>query len=281
MPPDAVNSIKKVFAAAASGVGKLHQKREFYFEAVVPAAEYVQGVFENFITKHAKILIQRRLAMKNKKVYQKIFGVIMILFLGAIICPNTAYAKNKYVAFVYDDYGTSKSTIVYSAKDKKYGYYYNIGFRYGTIKNVKISTSKPAVGKVKLTKNGDGEFIFYPKKAGTTTVKVSAVVDGKKITKKKTIKVVKFTQPFKTLRIDGKNCLRQVKSSNTVFAVKTKNKNAKFSYTLNKGWEVETAWDDCIMMKKKKSYGLTEYDRYLLLKNKKTGVRVTVHFYKK
>lgn len=44
MPSKVVNGVEKVFTVVASGTGKLHQKREFDFQAVVPAAEHVQGM---------------------------------------------------------------------------------------------------------------------------------------------------------------------------------------------------------------------------------------------
>ena len=36
MPPKIINGIKKVFAVMASGIGKLHQKREFNFQVFLP-----------------------------------------------------------------------------------------------------------------------------------------------------------------------------------------------------------------------------------------------------
>ncbi len=43
---EVINGIKKVFAVMASGIRKFHQERRFNFQAVVPAAEHVQGMPE-------------------------------------------------------------------------------------------------------------------------------------------------------------------------------------------------------------------------------------------
>ena len=46
MPSEVVNGIEKIFTVVAFSTGKLHQKREFNFQAVVSAAEHIQGMSE-------------------------------------------------------------------------------------------------------------------------------------------------------------------------------------------------------------------------------------------
>ena len=46
MPSEVVNGVEEVFTVVAFGAGKLQQKREFNFQAVVSAAEHIQGMPE-------------------------------------------------------------------------------------------------------------------------------------------------------------------------------------------------------------------------------------------
>ena len=46
MPSKTVNNVEEVFAVMPFGTGKLYQEWKFNFQAVVPAAEYVQGMPE-------------------------------------------------------------------------------------------------------------------------------------------------------------------------------------------------------------------------------------------
>lgn len=46
MPSEVVNGVEEVFAVMPSGTGKLYQEWKFSFQAVVPAAEHVQGMHE-------------------------------------------------------------------------------------------------------------------------------------------------------------------------------------------------------------------------------------------
>lgn len=208
--------------------------------------------------------------MKKGKAYQKIVSLIMIVVLGVLMWPETAHA-------MYIDYVGSKCTVAYSAKDRRSGCICEDLYIGDNVKKLKVKSSRPSVVKVKLV-GKYGAFKFYPQKTGTAKITLSGVLNGKKITRKKTIKVVKYAQPFKSLKIGGKSYLKKVKASTNTIAVKTK-KNVKLTYKLNKGWQAYNAMDECERMGIKKSYDLKPYPRSLVVRNKKTGVQIEIVFY--
>ena len=124
--------------------------------------------------------------MKAKKRNWKIYGLIMVLLLELFILPVPEAKADLY----YTLENGGNLTLVNSAADRKYGY--EMAFTDVSLYGVKpkIISSKKSVAKIK--NNGGGLFTVIPKKAGTTKIKLTATVNRKKITRKATIKIVKF-----------------------------------------------------------------------------------------
>lgn len=220
--------------------------------------------------------------MKNKKMYRKLLGVVVVLFICVLAVPNTAKA--------YDDWlirnmgkNFKTTTVMYSSKDNcSYEFEPYFAYKDG-MKNFKVKLSKPKIGKIMKSKYGS--FSFMPRKAGTTKITVSADVGGKKEICKGTIKVVKFTQPFKSFTIGGKSYRGRVKGTYNLLRIKLKKKSANVNYKLNKGWKVESiqdGWYD--ETKTKKTHKLTKKPgkngmMFIYLKHKKTGAKVMLEIY--
>ena len=170
--------------------------------------------------------------MKAKKRNWKIYGLIMVLLLELFILPVPEAKADLY----YTLENGGNLTLVNSAADRKYGY--EMAFTDVSLYGVKpkIISSKKSVAKIK--NNGGGLFTVIPKKAGTTKIKLTATVNRKKITRKATIKIVKFKQPFKTLKINGKNYTKKIKQSNNMTTIKTDKSKVKLNYKLKSDWKV-------------------------------------------
>lgn len=211
--------------------------------------------------------------MKRRK-HIAIIGIIMALIIGFVPYPASEVKADPSMSVKNGE----KKTLINSAMDRKEGYYIYFSDMPDSVNKIKVSTSKKSVAAIK--KLGYGMFTVKPKKAGTTKVTVTGTADGKKITRKCTIKIVNFKQPFKSLKIDGKNYSKKVKSSGNGIGVKTKKSKIKFSYKLNSGWKVVDARADGKKVKNGKTYSLPIEERYvgieLYVKNKKTGEMVAV-----
>ncbi len=116
----------------------------------------------------------------------------------------------------------------------------------------------------------------------------SAARKGKKITCRGTIKVVKFQNPVKSLKINGKNYAKEIKSTNAVVSIKAKNAKAAFQYKLQPGWKVESAYGEMIgedtplgiykEIKNKETYFLQEGNLLIrmILRNSKRGEKAWI-----
>ena len=214
----------------------------------------------------------------------------MVLVMGVLICPSTAEAKKDTGIRVYNGGWSADefpSVVITSPRDRKNNNYY-LGTVFGAGENYKVTSSKPSVGKVK--KYSSEQFFFYPKKAGKTQIKITGVVKGKKRTWKKVVKVVKFSQPFQSLKIDGKSYQKKVKGRYAYIGYNSEKSKAKLTYKLKKGWKVKGVYSDdlCLQrLKTKKSYTIRKEEGYryntiyLVLKHKKTGAEIEVNVYYK
>ena len=212
--------------------------------------------------------------MMERRRHITTIGLILALVLSFVTYPALEVKADPSMGVK----NGSKKTLINSAADRKEGYYIYFSDMPDSVKKVKVSVSKKSVIKVKYI--GYGMFVVQPKKTGTSKVTVTGVADAKKITRKCTIKIVNFKQPFKCLKIDGKDYRKKVKSSGNGIGVKTKKSKIKFNYKLNSGWKVVDARADGKKVKNGKTYSLSIGEQYvgieLYVKNKKTGETVAV-----
>lgn len=212
--------------------------------------------------------------MSVRSMRKMILGMVMVLFLSVFAYPSTSRAD-----FTFNVKNGFKKTVTYTSTDKKEGYYFSISKIPYSAKKVKVSLSKKSVGRVKSY--GGGDFVFYPKKTGTTKVTVTAVVKGKKVNCRGTIQVVKFKKPFKSLKVDGKNYVGKVKSSAGNFiGIKTDKSKVNVGFSLNSEWKVSKITIDGKKMKTRRSYTLKK-GKYMeiIVQNKKSKVEVAVGIY--
>lgn len=174
--------------------------------------------------------------MKNKK--QKWMCIVFLLFLGfSVVFPNITVKAKSEEGYI-DIEKNFKQTITCSSADKKEGYF--LGIDNVLPKNateIKVTSSNKSVAGIRKGKWG-ANFYLKPKKTGTTRVVVSAVVGTEKVNYTGTVKVVNFKNPFKTLKINGKNYSKQVKGSNNYIEIKKS--KIKLNYKLKSGWKIES-----------------------------------------
>lgn len=217
--------------------------------------------------------------MKNKK--QKMMGIVLMLFLGfAVVFPSM---KVRAMG-VIDIKKNFKQTVTYSASDKKNGYLlgtYNVLPQ--NAKKIKVISSKKSVANIKKQKVQGGPPIFFlmPKKTGTTKVTVSAIVGKKTVKYTGTVKIINFKNPFKSLKINGKSYLKQVKGSENLIHIKKS--KVKLNYKLKPGWEIDLKsiyGFKQTSVKNNQTYTLKK-DAFaahitIQVKNKKTGEKISV-----
>lgn len=163
------------------------------------------------------------------------------------------------------------------------------------MKKVTVSSSQKSVVTVKKLTDNTGAFggtagetacwclQAEPRKAGTSKITIECTnARGKKVTYKGTIKVVKFVNPFKTLKIDGKSYLSKIKGDNCDIKVKSKAKKFKLNFKLKSGWKLigtpkfeyfsDSGYKSVGAFKNGKTYKLNKGDTYVALdlKNSKT-----------
>lgn len=181
-----------------------------------------------------------------------------------------------------------RETVVYNPSDVRGYYEVNAEGIYGhTCKNRKAVSADKKIVTVTYSPTHQC-FLLTPKKTGTTKVTFSATRKGKKITCQGTVKVVKFQNPVKSLKINGKNYAKEIKTTNAVMHIKAENAKAVFRYKLQPGWKVESAYGEIMgeniplgiykEIKSNETYSLQEGNLLvrMTLKNSKRGERVNI-----
>lgn len=181
-----------------------------------------------------------------------------------------------------------QETVVYNPSDARSYYEVNAEGIYGhTCKNRKAVSADKKIATVKYSPTHQC-FLLMPKKTGTTKVTFSATRKGKKITCQGTVKVVKFQNPVQTLKVNGKNYAKEVKTTNTVLHIKSKDSKAAFQYKLRPDWKVESTYGEIMGediplgiykgIKNKQTYSLQEGKLLvsMTLKNSRRGERVKI-----
>ncbi|MDO4557145.1 MAG: hypothetical protein Q4B70_18700 [Lachnospiraceae bacterium] len=134
-----------------------------------------------------------------------------------------------------------KETVTLTKDNKGYGVAFDlVDVSNGSYKNIKVTSSKKSVATIE--KGGlNEEIIVYPKKAGTTKITWTATDEktNKEVKQTGTIKVVKFENPFSTLKIADKNYASKVKKDLSVISTKTGKTKLKLKYKLKKNWKLD------------------------------------------
>ena len=159
---------------------------------------------------------------------------LMLLTLFLLVLFPAACASADDTIYVQNNF---KETVVHSsAKYDKSRLVYVDGFYGNKVRNVKVTSSNKSVATVK--KSGTNLFKLMPKKAGSTKVTFTAVVDNKRVKVQGTFKVVDFQNPFTVLKVGGKGYASKVKSSNNYFTIRTSKSKIKLNYKLKSNWKL-------------------------------------------
>lgn len=170
-----------------------------------------------------------------KKIMVPFFALAMML--GVFFASETEInAAVKAPKFVKQEISTFVAT-----KGSNFTYSLSIENLAVGAKVTKVKSSNKQILTVSYNKNGIPNCIYYyPKKAGKATISCTIKQGGKTYKLKKTI-VVKSGNPFKYVKIDGKNIYKHKGKNNSV-TYNSKKKKVKFTYKLNKGWKIKSAY---------------------------------------
>lgn len=208
---------------------------------------------------------------------------LMLLTLFLLVLFPAACASADDIIYVQNNF---KETVVHSSsKYDKSRMFYVEGIYGNKIRNVKVTSSNKSVATVK--KSGTDLFKLMPKKAGSTKVTVTAVVNNKRVKVQGTFKVVDFQNPFTVLKVGGKGYASKVKSSNNYFTIRTSKSRIKLNYKLKSNWKLisSSAYgidslgsSGSAKVRNGSTYTLKKGENlmvYMSLKNKKNGVVIT------
>ena len=218
--------------------------------------------------------IQKR-GRKMNKTIKRVLLVLMTLMLAILVLPVTELqAANAKIA--------KNMTVVYYPKAKQHN---EVNITLSKIKVSKVKSSNSKALKVSTLKS-DMDFSllkFTPKRAGTSTVSFTAKTKSKTYTYTSKVKVVKYQNPFKTLKIGSKNYTSKFKNTDYpgwAFASSDKIKG-RLNITAKKGWKVsKIELVNLSTRKAKKIKNKTKIDMSkkgvdrldITMKNSKTGV---------
>ena len=93
--------------------------------------------------------------------------------------------------------------------------------------------------------------------------------------------MVKFKQPFKSLKVDGKDYSNNIKGSEgSAVEVKSNKSKAKVELNLKSGWKVSKVYKGEKKMKNRKSFTLKKGEGIgVYVKNKKNNMEVNLYVY--
>lgn len=215
---------------------------------------------------------------KNINILWKAAFIVCMAFV--ILSSSNVKADN-----AIDIKNNFKETVVISKYDKKEGHVFCLADTRGDI--IKVVSSDQSVATVK---HGSFCFWLFPKKTGTTKITVTAMNGNKKVKRSGTVQIVKFKNPFRTLKIGGKNYASKLKSSYNLIHIKTKKSKIKLNFKLQPNWKIDpgrsSVWGSDTpgnldgVIKAGQEYYLKKGEYLVVnmgLKNKKSGVRTTAH----
>lgn len=227
----------------------------------------------------------RRLKMSKK--IKKLLVVLMACVLVIPVLPVTE-VKADYMPTL-----NKNMTLVYYQKEKWLNDTYvalplNVkDTDKVTLSKVKLSNSK--VLKVKVEKFGDAHhyLVLTTKKAGTSEISLDAKVNGKTHKIKCVVKVIKYKNPLKSLKIGSKNYASKFKNSEspTWSSSGTDKIKGKLNIVPNKGWKISkivvrnTSTGKGKVIKNKTNIDMSKAGVDVLeitVKNSKTGLKHTI-----
>ena len=172
----------------------------------------------------------------KKIIGKKSIFLAMLLMMIVVLAPgNKVQAASKLLKW-------KKSYTMALCKDKSYNWQYlelsNSSKVSGKIQVLSMQSSKPKVVSISKRFSWDGFSCFEitAKKAGTSKITVKFLLDGKTYTYKTKIKVVKYKNPFSSLKIGDTELAAELNTKN---ACNYQAASGVLNYKLNKGWKVK------------------------------------------
>ena len=152
-------------------------------------------------------------------------AIVMVVSCFVVFVPQKTYADMDSVKYA------KKITISTVSKEL----YFDMSKEVKKIKKVDITSSKPSVIKI------DSSGFLVVKKPGTTklTIKVKDK-KGKTYKFKSNVKVVKYTNAFKSFKIGTKEIKSKFKKYSGTYFESGQLKTGKIKITPNKGWKLKS-----------------------------------------
>ncbi|MDO4555166.1 MAG: hypothetical protein Q4B70_08500 [Lachnospiraceae bacterium] len=171
---------------------------------------------------------------------KKTWKVLATFILAMIVLVGFTGIETKAASTEWKATNKFKKTVTLTKDNKKEGIYYSFtDIENASYENVKVTSSKKSVATVKKDYL-DMEFRVYPKKTGTTKITWTATdpKTNKQLKRTGTIKVVKYENPFSSLKIESKNYASKAKKDYSVANIKTNKTKLKLNYKLKKNWKL-------------------------------------------
>ncbi len=149
-----------------------------------------------------------------------------------VIVTSTSSVPKNITLFTYDSH---VETCAHNRKNIRSGQFPS------EAKNVKAVVEDPEIAEVKISK-GPGGYCFqvHALKKGTTTIKYTGILKGKKVIETSAIHVYAYKNPVKSLKIGSTEYAEKFNKTDRPFAVgKFVNKKAKIVCKPSKGWSVK------------------------------------------
>ena len=165
--------------------------------------------------------------MNTKSVFRMLSVLLLVCLLVGTQIP--ALAEDPYIP----------SEITFQMSE-------NIGSRNINLEGVKdvsaitkLKSSNPKVATLsKFEYEGTAYVAIEPKSPGKTTVTFNLKHNGKTIKAKVAVTVLKYVNPFKSLKIGTKSCASLFKKTDMAHTYKTL--KGRITYKLKKGWKLRT-----------------------------------------
>ena len=187
-------------------------------------------------------------------------GLIIIFFAILVLYPKMyARATSSNCAQIKNNF---KKALIY-IPNESYDFAINVSkssdlkkakfIDSSTAKNIKVTTSNKNIAKIMPLNDVMSGFRVYPKKAGTTNVTYTAVVKGRKVVIKGKIIIKNFSNPFKSLKINGVEYKNKINKKTIGYLdagegcgiylssqIKKNKTEVQISYKANKDWKILT-----------------------------------------
>ncbi len=161
---------------------------------------------------------------RMKQMIAMCLAVLMVI----TICPQQVEAASYKV-----QYNKLETLTCYSAAT-----WYNVIWTNGKAKITKVKIGKKSLANVSITADKQG-ITVNPKKAGTTTLKITVKNGSKTKTHSIKLKIYKYENPLSSFKISSKQYKNDFKTSTFSHTTKPKKtKNVKLNVKAKKGYEI-------------------------------------------